>query len=138
MAKRIFRVDRVRNQATPLRVEDCRKKCHIWWRVLLAAVALPLHQPTNERGLECIAADCFSNCLDLSFCVSSFDSESTPWRMTRYGWQDATTWMLPPTVPYERRIELIHPVSFAALVLLSAMGAVIWASEEKQWQRVIS
>jgi hypothetical protein len=138
MAKRIFRVEHVRNQATPLKVKDCRKRCRMRLRMLLAAVALPLLHPTNDRALECVAADCFSNCGNLSCCVSGFDGEPTPWRMTRYGWQDSSTWMLPATVPYERRIELIHPVSFATLVLLSAMGAVIWASEEKEWQRAIS
>lgn len=59
------------------------------------------------------------------------------WRKTRIGWVDSTKWNRPARIEFERRIELIHPLTFAAMLILIAAGALIWASEEYQWSRLI-
>ncbi len=65
------------------------------------------------------------------------DGVESKWRRTRFGWVDTSRWYHPPAVEYERRIERIHPLVFAALLVLFAVGTLIWASEEYQWARLV-
>ncbi|MEM9409838.1 MAG: hypothetical protein AAGA30_01920 [Planctomycetota bacterium] len=60
------------------------------------------------------------------------------WRMTRQGWVDLAEWDRPVPIQYERRIELIHPITFSALLLLFSLGMMIWASEEDDLAKFIS
>jgi hypothetical protein len=65
------------------------------------------------------------------------DAGDSTWRRTRLGWVDTRSWYHPQSVEYERRIELVHPIIFAALLVLFSVGALIWASEEYQWARLM-
>lgn len=57
----------------------------------------------------------------------------TKWRMTKFGWRDASRWEVPKPVKFERRIELVHPLLFSALLVLSSTGLLIWAAEGDAW-----
>ncbi len=59
------------------------------------------------------------------------------WRKTRIGWVNLTNWNRPARVEFERRIELIHPITFSALMVLLSVGTLIWASDEYQWSRLM-
>jgi hypothetical protein len=58
------------------------------------------------------------------------------WRKTRFGWDDLSKWSRPPVIEFERRIELIHPLAFAGMILTSSLCLMIWASEEWQTERL--
>lgn len=59
--------------------------------------------------------------------------EESTWRRTRFGWSDSATWYRPPRRAFERRIELVHPLTLSCLVALATLAIVIWATEEDQW-----
>ncbi len=58
------------------------------------------------------------------------------WRRTSQGWVNSNRWNRPARVEFERRIELVHPLAFSALIVLFSLGMLIWASEEAQWSQV--
>lgn len=60
------------------------------------------------------------------------------WRKTRYGWEDSSKWVQAEPIPFERRIELIHPLAVSGIILLSSIGMLIWASEEWDTERLFS
>ena len=62
--------------------------------------------------------------------------EESPWRKTRFGWMDSTRWDRPEPVAYERRIELVHPLLFSAIIILVTTGFLIWSSEERDWAEI--
>ncbi len=59
-----------------------------------------------------------------------FAQEESTWRYTKYGWQDSATWVRQQDVPFERRVELIHPLALTGVILLSVGGMLLWAAEE--------
>jgi hypothetical protein len=67
--------------------------------------------------------------------------ESTPalgetsWRLTRLGWQDSSRWYVDTFTP-QPSVELIHPLLFAALVLIVVAMALVWASSEWEYGRL--
>ena len=61
---------------------------------------------------------------------------TSPWRKTKFGWLDSTRWDRPEPVAEERRIELLHPLLFSALMILVTIGFLIWSTEEQQWAAV--
>ena len=69
------------------------------------------------------------------FLQISAQEEST-WRKTRFGWMDSSKWERPEPVAYERRIELVHPLLFSAIIILVTTGFLIWSSEERQWAEI--
>lgn len=62
--------------------------------------------------------------------------EESNWRKTRYGWVETSAWDRPATYSFERRIELVHPLIFTALVVLFSIAALIWATEEYDWGQI--
>lgn len=61
----------------------------------------------------------------------------TSWRLTRFGWQDSTSWFVDSFAPI-KTVELIHPLVWTALVLVTVLLVMIWASEEWDLARLFS
>ena len=61
----------------------------------------------------------------------------TKWRYTRYGWQKPGDWIRTSSDVAARTIDRINPILWAVNVLLAALGAMIWASEEWQVARLL-
>ena len=61
---------------------------------------------------------------------------SQTWRKTRYGWEDSSKWVQAETIRFERRIELVHPLSVSGIILLLSVGMLIWSSEEWDTERL--
>ena len=59
----------------------------------------------------------------------------TSWRLTKFGWQDSTTWVSDTFAP-QPTWELVHPVIWAMLVLLTVLVVTIWASSEWEFARL--
>ena len=66
--------------------------------------------------------------------VAAPPSVETPFRKTRLGWQDSRRWSRPADIEFERRVELIHPVVVAGLIVLASFAALLWSAEE--WDAV--
>lgn len=66
---------------------------------------------------------------------TSPDIDST-WRHTKYGWQDSVGW--PSADPYLpiKTVELLHPLVWAGIVLITVMATMIWASSEWEIARL--
>ena len=69
--------------------------------------------------------------------VSTESTASTPvepaWRMTKYGWQDANSWVrLAGSETVHSVFHNIHPTLLAADILLAALGSLIWATKDPQ------
>ena len=60
------------------------------------------------------------------------------WRKTRKGWEESSKWVQAESIEYERKIELVHPLSVSGIILLSSIGMLIWASEEWDTERLFS
>jgi hypothetical protein len=60
----------------------------------------------------------------------------TSWRLTKFGWQDSSAWVSDAFAPHPT-LELIHPATWALLVLLSVIVATIWASNEWEFERLL-
>lgn len=59
----------------------------------------------------------------------------TSWRHTKFGWQDSSRWFVDSFAPV-KTFEVIHPILWAALVLITVVGVMIWASEEWDIERL--
>jgi hypothetical protein len=62
---------------------------------------------------------------------SVHDYADNGWRFTEIGWQDSTTWFVDSFKP-QPVFELVHPLIWAAMVLILVISAMIWSSNE--WQ----
>ena len=60
----------------------------------------------------------------------------TNWRYTRFGWQDSSFWQRTPADLEPRTIDRISPVLFSIDIILAVLGAMIWASEDWQVDRL--
>ena len=61
----------------------------------------------------------------------------TSWRLTKFGWQDSTTWVSDTdTFAPQPTWELVHPFIWATLVLLTVLVATIWASSEWEYAQL--
>ncbi|MFK7769740.1 MAG: hypothetical protein AB8B55_21210 [Mariniblastus sp.] len=60
----------------------------------------------------------------------------TTWRRTKDGWQDSTTWSNGDQFVPRKSFQSIHPFVWAAIVLLSVIAAMIWASNEWEISRL--
>lgn len=83
---------------------------------------------------------CAVACVQLA--LSTQDQVSTEaveiqWRLTKFGWMDATTWATSWTEP-ARTIDFIHPTIFAGMIFLFTVWAMIWASSEWDVERLFS
>lgn len=55
-------------------------------------------------------------------------SLDTPWRFTRYGWQDSSQW---ERASFSKpAAATIHPFVWTAMVMLATVGVLVWASNE--------
>ena len=54
----------------------------------------------------------------------------TPWRYTSMGWQDSTNWT-PRTHFVKPAAAQVHPIVWAALIALAALGLMVWSSKEE-------
>ena len=54
------------------------------------------------------------------------------WRYTRFGWQDANEWAMVGQIEYApaRRLDNLHPVVLAMLILFGVLVSAFWASNE--------
>lgn len=64
------------------------------------------------------------------------NATETPWRYTKYGWQDLRDWRnvqaeVEPSPP------AIHPLAWALGVLLLALGAMIWIGDEEPAEKPV-
>ena len=60
----------------------------------------------------------------------------THWRYTRYGWQDSSFWNRTPAEMGPRTVDRISPVLFSIDIILAAIGAMIWVSDDWQVDRL--
>jgi hypothetical protein len=60
----------------------------------------------------------------------------THWRYTRFGWQDSSFWYRTPADLGPRMIDRISPVLLSIDIILAALGAMIWASDDWQVDRL--
>lgn len=105
--------------------------------LLLAILALPIKVTTvvGRAQVKAVPQASYVQLHGSTDLVSYSDSPS--WRFTKRGWTDMSKLDRPEPIRLERRIELVHPLIFAACVILVAFGLLIWASEEWQWARVL-
>ena len=61
----------------------------------------------------------------------------TTWRHTKHGWQDSARWPV-ETFVSRKTIELLHPFTWAAIVLISVVATTIWASSEWEIARLFT
>jgi hypothetical protein len=101
-----------------------RKKPFAAMALLLAVTGIFCPHSSFEISQTARATPLFS------FAPQASAQEEASWRRTRYGWLDSHKWSRPIPVPFERRIELVHPLLFAALIALSSTACLLWASEE--------
>ena len=76
--------------------------------------------------------DAASNAISVS---PDIDSD---WRYTKFGWQNASSWVGPNAGVPRQTIELMHPLVWAGIVLISVITAMIWASNEWDFGRLFS
>jgi hypothetical protein len=67
--------------------------------------------------------------------ISTSSDIDTTWRHTKHGWQDSNRWPVDTYVP-RKTIELLHPFTWAAIVLISVVGTTIWATSEWEIARL--
>ena len=60
----------------------------------------------------------------------------THWRYTRFGWQDSSSWQRTPADLGPRVVDRISPILFSIDIILAALGAMIWASDDWQVDRL--
>ncbi|MCE2792856.1 MAG: hypothetical protein ACK56D_10125 [Planctomycetota bacterium] len=72
---------------------------------------------------------------DESKSVSSEASE-TPWRYTKYGWQDLRDWRN-VQAEVEPAPPAIHPLAIALGVLMLSLGAMIWIGDKEPEEKPI-
>ncbi len=60
----------------------------------------------------------------------------TNWRYTKFGWQDVSTWANPKAYVPRQTIQLLHPLVWASIVLISVLATMIWASSESEFARL--
>jgi hypothetical protein len=60
----------------------------------------------------------------------------TDWRYTKFGWQNAANWVNPNTYVPRQTIQLLHPLVWAGIVLISVLATMIWASSEWELARL--
>jgi hypothetical protein len=60
----------------------------------------------------------------------------TTWRHTKLGWQDSAAWPAADTFAPQKKFELLHPFVWAAVVLITVIGTMIWASSEWEFNRL--
>ncbi|HMP80912.1 MAG TPA: hypothetical protein PKD54_15760 [Pirellulaceae bacterium] len=58
------------------------------------------------------------------------------WRYTRFGWEDANAWVAVPAIPTAK--PMIHPIAVSVLILFAALAAMLWASEEYDFDRLFA
>ena len=63
------------------------------------------------------------------------EDSGSSWRLTKFGWQDSTAWVSDTFAP-RPTLELIHPLVWAMLVLLTVLVATIWACSEWEYARL--
>ena len=68
--------------------------------------------------------------------VKESEETGTTWRYTRNGWQDIGG-MYRDSFVAIKSFELVHPLIWAASVLLAVMGTSIWASNEWEIARLL-
>jgi len=67
--------------------------------------------------------------------ISTSKEIDTTWRHTKLGWQDSRRWPVNTYVP-RKTVELLHPFTWAAIVLISVVATTIWASDEWEIARL--
>ena len=68
--------------------------------------------------------------------LSTSPEIDTTWRHTKYGWQDSARWPVADAFTPSKTVELLHPIVWAAIVLLSVVTSTIWASNEWETARL--
>lgn len=58
-------------------------------------------------------------------------SIDTPWRYTPLGWQDSNSWKTRAQFP-KPAVTQIHPFIWTAMVVLAALGLMVWSSDEAE------
>ncbi len=60
----------------------------------------------------------------------------TPWRYTKYGWQDLRQWRN-VQAEVEPAPPAIHPLLWALGVLILSLGAMIWIGDEEPEEKAV-
>ena len=60
----------------------------------------------------------------------------TSWRYTKFGWQDVSNWFRSNAFEPRQTIELLHPLVWSGIVLISVIATMIWASSEWDFARL--
>lgn len=79
-----------------------------------------------------------SNGVTSSNALSVSTDIDTNWRYTKFGWQNASNWVSPKAYVPRQTIELLHPLVWAGIVLISVLATMIWASSEWDFARLFS
>ena len=62
----------------------------------------------------------------------------TNWRYTKYGWQNTSSWVSPRGHVPRQTIQMVHPLVWAGIVLISVLTTMIWASSEWDFARLFN
>lgn len=67
--------------------------------------------------------------------ASAMPTQGSRWKYTRFGWQDSRTWFRADSHVESTTLEKIHPSLIAANILLAALGAIVWLSDDRDVYR---
>lgn len=62
------------------------------------------------------------------------ENDPCPWRYTRFGWEDSSRWQRSPVTRVEP-VPGIHPLAWSAILCLSVLVLLLWASSEDELAR---
>jgi hypothetical protein len=74
---------------------------------------------------------------DHSSSLETSSAIDTTWRHTKFGWQDSAGWSAADSYRPQQAFELLHPLIWAAIVLISVIGTMILASSEWEVKQLL-